>query len=198
MAIHHLPQFITENYEVTEWHHATAILERDFPDEWSDLINVLSSFRLYRSHITAPGGRKSPIANLLDGEFYKLGWEEKQFDTKIVVDNHERNTPTHSIDCYKNKIGIEIEWNNKDPFYDRDLNNFRLLHELKVISVGIIITRCSNLQEIFKKLDKGASYGASTTHMSKLLPRILGGGGGGCPLLVLGISQNLYVEDEND
>jgi hypothetical protein len=31
--------------------------------------------------------------------------------------------------------------------------------------------------------------------MSKLLPRIYGGGGGGCPLLVLGISAKLYVED---
>ncbi len=29
--------------------------------------------------------------------------------------------------------------------------------------------------------------------MSKLLPRIRGGGGGGCPLLVLGISSKLYI-----
>lgn len=195
MGVHHLPEFIQNNYEVTEWHHASAILERDFPDEWSDLLEVLTNFRLYKSHIIEPGGRKSPIANLLDGEFYERNWKETQFDTKIVVDGKERSTPTHNIDCYKNKIGIEIEWNNKDPFYDRDLNNFRLLHELRVISVGIIITRCSALQEIFKTLGKGASYGASTTHMSKLLPRIRGGGAGGCPLLVFGISQDLYVED---
>jgi hypothetical protein len=30
--------------------------------------------------------------------------------------------------------------------------------------------------------------------MSKLLPKIQGGGGGGCPILVFGISKNLYVE----
>ncbi len=39
-------------------------------------------------------------------------------------------------------------------------------------------------------------YGASTTHMSKLLPRIEGGGGAGCPLLVFGISRKLYLEDD--
>ncbi len=106
------------------------------------------------------------------------------------------DTPTHKIDCFRNSIALEIEWNNKDPFYDRDLNNFRLLFNLRAISVGVIITRCDNLQEIFNQLGRGSSYGASTTHMSKLLPRIEGGGGGGCPLLVFGITQSLYTEDE--
>jgi len=33
------------------------------------------------------------------------------------------------VDCFKNRVAIEVEWNNKDPFYDRDLNNFRLLYD---------------------------------------------------------------------
>ena len=90
---------------------------------------------------------------------------------------------------------MEVEWNNKDPFYDRDLNNFRLLFDLRVIDVGVIITRASALQDIFKKLGKGSSYGASTTHHSKLVPRLEGGGGGGCPILTFAISPALYVED---
>ena len=89
-------------------------------------------------------------------------------------------------------MALEIEWNNKDPFYDRDLNNFRLLFELRVVSVGVIVTRCDELQGIFNRLGKGKSFGTSTTHMSKLLPRIEGGGGGGCPILVFGISSQLY------
>ena len=121
---------------------------------------------------------------------------EKEFQTHVVVDEHTMDTPTHKIDCFRNSIALEIEWNNKDPFYDRDLNNFRLLFDLRAISVGVIITRCDNLQEIFNQLGRGSSYGASTTHMSKLLPRIEGGGGGGCPLLVFGITQSLYTEDE--
>ena len=64
-----------------------------------------------------------------------------------------------------------------------------------MISVGVIITRTDELQEIFDEIGRGKSYGASTTHMSKLLPKLAGGGGGGCPILVFGISKALYVED---
>jgi hypothetical protein len=69
------------------------------------------------------------------------------------------------------------------------------LFDLRAISVGIIVTRCDELQDIFDSLARGSSYGSSTTHMGKLLPRIEGGGGGGCPILVFGIRKALY--DEN-
>ena len=117
-------------------------------------------------------------------------------NTKMIVDEATMDSPTHKVDCYKNRIALEIEWNNKDPFFDRDLNNFRLLFDLRAVSVGVILTRCDDLQDIFDDLGRGSSYGASTTHMGKLLPRIQGGGGGGCPLLAFGISKNLYVEKE--
>ncbi len=191
-----LPQYITENYEIHEWKHACAILQSDFTSEWNDIINVLTEFRLYKSWITNPGGRKSKVSEFIDSYLYQKDWIEKEFQTKVVVDDISMNTPTHKVDCFKNKVALEIEWNNKDPFYDRDLNNFRLLFDLRAISVGVIITRCDELQNIFNKLGRGSSYGASTTHMSKLLPRIEGGSGAGCPILVFGITQNLYVEDE--
>jgi len=168
---------------------------KDYPDEWSDIVDVLTDFTLKRSEILTPGGGKSPIAHRIDDFLFQRNWIERGFGTKIVVDQAEHSSPTHKVDCFKNEVAIEIEWNNKDPFYDRDLNNFRLLFELRVIAVGIIITRCDSLQGIFASLGKGHSYGASTTHMSKLLPRIEGGGGGGCPILVFGISDSLYEED---
>ena len=195
MTVHSFPAFIQDNYELHEVRHATAILENDFPAEWQDLVEVLSGFRLLRSHITTQGGRKSPIAAALDWQFYKRGWIEKQFTTKIIVDLSTRKSPTHKVDCYKNRVALEVEWNNKDPFYDRDLNNFRLLFELQAISVGVLITRTDELQAIFNDLGRGSSFGASTTHMSKLLPRIQGGAGGGCPILAVGIKESLYVQD---
>jgi len=195
MPITDLPDFIRNNYEIHEWRHAIAILKNDFPNEWRDITDVLIRFRLYKSHINVGGGRKSLVANWIDTQFGDLGWVEKQFDTKIVVDRLESHTPTHQVDEFKNKIAVEVEWNNKDPFYDRDLNNFRLLFDLRVISVGVIITRTTELQEIFDSLDRGKSYGTSTTHMGKLLPKLVGGGGGGCPILVFGIKPDLYVED---
>ncbi|MBT3877838.1 MAG: restriction endonuclease [Candidatus Scalindua sp.] len=191
-----LPKFILENYEIHEWKHACAILKQDFHNEWEDIISLLMDFRLKKSWITSGGGRKSKVSDCIDSYLYRRNWVEKEFLTKVVVDDHTTNTPTHKIDCFKNKVALEIEWNNKDPFYDRDLNNFRLLFDLRAISVGVIITRCDELQEIFKELGRGSSYGASTTHMGKLLPRIEGGSGAGCPLLVIGISKKLYIEDE--
>jgi hypothetical protein len=196
MSIELLPEFILEHYELHEWKHSCAILKGDFPEEWTDIISLLNEFRLYKSWITNPGGSKSKISEFLDSYLYGRGWVEKEFNTQVVVDEHIMDAPTHKVDCFRNRVAIEIEWNNKDPFYDRDLNNFRLLFDLRAISVGVIITRCDELQEIFKELGRGSSYGASTTHMSKLLPRIEGGSGAGCPLLVIGISKKLYVEDE--
>lgn len=195
MPIASLDPFIRQHYEIHEWRHASAILASDFPNELADIQAVLKNFRLLRSQVVAPGGRKSDIAGGIDGELTARGWVEKNFATQIRVDEHVMDTPTHKVDCFKNRVALEIEWNNKDPFFDRDLNNFRLLFDLRAISVGVIITRCSELQQIFNGLGKGSSYGNSTTHMSKLLPRIEGGGGAGCPILVFGISPALYVED---
>lgn len=191
-----LPKFILNHYEVHEWKHACAILGSDFPNEWTDIVDVLTEFRLKKSWLTIGGGRKSKISAFIDSFLYERGWIEKSFETQVVVDKNTMDSPTHQIDCYKNRVALEIEWNNKDPFFDRDLNNFRLLFDLRAISVGVIITRCDDLQEIFDSLGHGKSFGASTTHMSRLLPRIEGGGGAGCPLLVFGITKRLYREDE--
>jgi hypothetical protein len=186
---------LTELYEFHQWKHACAILRSDFPKEWKDLLDMLSTFRLLKSWITKGGGNKTDLAKWIDKFLGDRGWEEKQFATSVTVDETRIDSPTHKIDCYKNRIALELEWNNKDPFFDRDLNNFRLLFDLRAISVGIIITRCDDLQEIFDDLGRGSSYGMSTTHMSKLLPRIEGGGGAGCPILVIGMKKNLFTED---
>ena len=196
MGLDLLPEVLRRNYEVHEWKHACAILHEDFPDEWKDIVSLLVQFELRRSWITARGGRKSKVASSIDEYLYARGWEEKAFSTQMVVDGNPVDAPTHKVDCFRNGVALEIEWNNKDPFYDRDLNNFRLLFDLRAISVGVIITRCDELQDIFDDLGRGKSYGSSTTHMSKLLPRIDGGSGGGCPILVFGISKKLYRENK--
>ena len=121
MGIDLLPAFIRENYEVHEWKHALAILVQDFPAEFSDICDVLADFRLYKSNVAMGGGNKSKIAAQIDTALYKRGWEERQFSTSIVVDGVAVDSPTHQVDCFKNRVALEIEWNNKDPFFDRDL-----------------------------------------------------------------------------
>ena len=195
MGVDLLPKSIRDEWEVQEYRHACAILKIDFPSEWDDLLQVLNKFRLKKSSVLTPGGRKSPIAISINGLFFERGWREKTFDVRITVDQAEHKTPTHGVDYFKNRVAIETEWNNKDPFYDRDLNNFRLLFDLHAISVGVIITRADELQQIFDQLGRGHSFGQSTTHMSKLLPKIESGSHGGCPLMIFGITKKLYVED---
>src|SRR5579872_1054842 len=156
MGLELFDDFIRNHYEIHEWKHATAILKNDFPEEWQDIIHVLKQFRLKKSWITVPGGRKSKISEAIDCALYERGWCEKLFKTSVMVDQSSMDSPTHKVDCYKNRIALEIEWNNKDPFFDRDLNNFRLLFDLRAISVGVIITRCDDLQNIFDEIGRGS------------------------------------------
>lgn len=191
-----LPDDIIETYECHQWKHAAAILAIDFPDELNDILSVLREVKLRKSFMTAPGGGKGPYAQAVDKAFRERGWNPKRFDTSIVVDRDELASPTHEVDCFKNRIALELEWSNKDPFYDRDLNNFRLLFELRAISVGVILTKSDELAGLMEDLGVWSKYGTTTTWMSKLLPRIRGGGGGGCPLLIFGIRTKSYEVEE--
>lgn len=192
----HFPSHFEEKYFIQEWRHAIAILKSDFPTQFQEMVDVLSAFELRKSNMVAGGGGKSKISGYIDNQLYSLGWQEKSFDTSVTIDGVEHETPTHKVDCVKGRVALDIEWNNKTEFYDRDLNNFRLLNSLNAISVGIIVTRTTELQkEIFNPLKIGSKYGSSTTHLNKLIPKIEGGGAGGCPLLVIAIKPGCYVED---
>lgn len=135
MALELIPTPIRSRFRFEERGHATAILSSDFPEQWDDLLCCLGQFRLCRSWITIGGGGRSKIPQNIDGFLASRGWRKKQFDIAIRVDGQEYPTPTHEIDMVKGPVGVETEWNNKTEFYDRDLNNFRLLHELEVLSV---------------------------------------------------------------
>jgi len=192
MGLDLIPATLHGKYTFKEQDHACAILATDFPAEFRDLLACLDAFTLKKSDILSPGGGRSPIPIAIDGFLAQRGWAPKDFDIKIEVDGSRIPIPTHSIDNFKNRVGVEVEWNNKTEFYDRDLNNFRLLKELRVLSVGVIITRLTELQGLFNQLGKGKSYGASTTHWDKLMPKVNGGGAGCCPLLLIGMGMKCY------
>ncbi len=192
MGLDLIPKPIRSRYKVEERDHACAILARDFPNEFKDILHCLEAFTLTKSAILTPGGSRSPIPIAIDAFLANRGWQEKDFDIKIEVDGVPIPIPTHKIDNFKNRVGVEVEWNSKTEFYDRDLNNFRLLKDLRVLSVGVIITRQSELQTLFDELGKGKAYGPSTTHWDKLMPKVHGGGTGCCPLLLVGMGLACY------
>lgn len=187
-------------WDCYDWRNARTILRHANSSEWSDIVSVLGSHRLTHSELAAKGRNKTETAGAIDSQFYELKWAEKKFETKIVVDEKAEESPTHKVDCFKGKVALEVEWNNKDPFYDRDLNNFRLLYDLRIIDVGVIVTRSTALQQWLHRRYKdfgrtAGTFGASTTHFDKLEPKILGGGAGGCPVFVFAMTPELYVDD---
>ena len=197
-----IPEEIRALYEVRERHHAAAILAVEFPVEFREICEVLGRFRLTEKQIKAPGGNESEIPKAFNDLLRPLGWREENLRAKMVVDEQEVSSDTHKIDYVKNRIALDLEWNSKDQTFDRDLFAFRTFFDYGKISVGVLITRSNDLDPFFVSLgsykDKHgkertykSKFGASTTHMGKLLPRLDAGRSGGCPVLVFGITPKL-------
>src|SRR5690606_5865207 len=110
-------------WDCYDWRNARTILEHGHPRQFADVMAVVKAFRLRHTEVMKKGGRKTAVAEAVDSGFYALGWKEHKFETAIEVDKVKSDSPTHSVDCFDGKIALEVEWNNKDPFYDRDLNN---------------------------------------------------------------------------
>jgi hypothetical protein len=143
-------------YEVTFSNHAEAILSVDFPDVIRDLEEALVDVRLPITEIVGSGGGEAQLTQRLRKGFHELRWRKRNVEIKKVIDSVEKESISHEIDHFHVTDGgafaLEIEWNNKDPFFDRDLENFKRLHAEGVISVGAIITRGSSLQAALREM----------------------------------------------
>ena len=187
----HIPNDLKKLYEIHDYRHAAAILACEFPVECSEIFGVLRSFRFNEAQLLKGGGNESEIPKSFSGYLRPLGWKEGKLKAKFLVDEEEVTSDTHKIDYIKNKIAFDLEWNSKDQTFDRDLYSFRAFFEYQRISVGILVTRSQELDLLFKRLGIFSKYGASTTHLGKLLPRLQAGRSGGCPVLVFAITTKL-------
>lgn len=183
--------------------YADVILANAFPTLFSELLESLSTFRIdFQQDIVAGGGGRAAHTRRFDESLYEQGWNKHNVKIeKRIDDTPIFKTPTHEIDVFKlgeddwyPGVAVEMEWNNKDPFYHRDLNNFSGLHREGVIAVGVIVTRGPNLQvELERRANAGfyptSKYGKATTHWNKLVPIVNLGGGGQCPLFLVGIDD---------
>jgi hypothetical protein len=195
MAQHeHIPADLQELYEIHDYRHAAAILACEFPEECEEVFGVLRSFRFTRELLLKAGGNESEIPKAFSRFLRPLGWAEGKLKARFLIDEVEVTSDTHKIDYVKNKIAFDLEWNSKEQTFDRDLYAFRAFFEYHRISLGILVTRSLELDPLFKSLGIFHKYGASTTHMGKLLPRLRAGRSGGCPVLVFGITTRLLEE----
>jgi CRISPR-associated protein Csd2 len=117
-----------------------------------------------------------------------MEWKEEKLQANLMVGDKTISSDTHRIDYVKGRVALDVEWNSKDQTFDRDLYAFRTFFEFGKISVAILITRSEQLNPVFSKLKVTGKYGASTTHLGKLWPRLDASRHGGCPVLVFGIT----------
>jgi hypothetical protein len=204
----YIPADIAELYEIHDFRHASAILQNEFSDQFLEVCDVLRKFRFSMDDIQKAGGNESAIPKKFSELLRPKSWIEQQLHAKLVVDEDVVSVDTHKIDYLKGRIAFDLEWNSKDQTFDRDLYAFRAFFEYNKISLGILVTRSNELDPWFNSLgsytDKygtkrlyKAKYGASTTHMGKLLPRINANRNGGCPILVFGITTKLLILKED-
>ncbi|HEX8578329.1 MAG TPA: BglII/BstYI family type II restriction endonuclease [Allosphingosinicella sp.] len=143
-------------FEIAFASHSEAIIKEDFPDVARDLELALADVSLPITEIVGGGGGEAKITQRLRRGFTALGWRKRNVEMKKIVDGFEKDSVSHEIDHFHSTLAgtfaLEIEWNNKDPFFDRDLESFNRLHAEGVISVGAIVTRGSGLQASLREM----------------------------------------------
>lgn len=190
-------------YGVTRY--ADIVLAGAFPGRLAQLAHALDGFRITLDELRAGGGGRTEFVRRFDDSLraQDKGWGKRNItiEKRLGFDGDVREIARvrgHEIDMFGvgegddfPGVAVEMEWNNKDPFYDRDLNNFAALHREGAIAVGVIVTRGPRLHDligpVIRSKQGGFKYGQSTTHWNKLIPRVNLGGGGECPLLLVGI-----------
>ena len=131
--------------------HAAAVFTSDFAEPLGELCGVLLDFKIADIELIKGGGGEADSTQRLRRSPTEQEWIKRNIVIRKTVDDMERSAISHEIDhvrrTHEGAIALEIEWNNKDPFFDRDLENFQRLHSEGAISVGIIVTRGESLQD---------------------------------------------------
>jgi len=139
-------------FDIVWLSHAEAIFKHDFGNALVELSEALSELTLPISEIVGSGGGETKFTPRLRRRLSDLGWPKHNFRIEKVIDGASRESTSHEVDHVRRfespaaAIACEIEWNTKDTFYDRDLQNFKRLHTEGAISAGVIITRGRTLQ----------------------------------------------------
>lgn len=131
--------------------HARSILYGEFYSQLEELADSLLNINLPVTEIIGGGGGEAKFTQRLRKDLASKSWRKLNFRVDKIVNGVPKESTSHEVDHVREVAGVgtlacEIEWNNKDPFFDRDLENFKRLHAEGAISVGIVITRGESLQ----------------------------------------------------
>ena len=151
-ATHPFDPLVAKGFEIRFLSHAKAIVDGDFSGAMTDLAAALDAIDLPITEIIGSGGGETRFTQRLRKALSEMGWRKHVFQIGKTIDGVPRESTSHEVDHVKafpgaGVIALEIEWNNKDPFFDRDLENFKRLHAEGAISVGVLVTRGESLQD---------------------------------------------------
>ena len=131
-------------------YHADAILRQDFPSAAKELDQIISAITIPVVELVRGGGGEAQVTQRLRSNLYEKSWKKRVFNVEKKINDKTTFAQSHEVDHIKDlkngTIALEIEWNNKDPFFDRDLENFNRLHADGGISIGVIVTRGDSFQ----------------------------------------------------
>jgi hypothetical protein len=152
-----LDQLRAHAFETKFLSHSAAILQIDAPAAINELEECLLDVAIPITEIIGSGGGEAQGTQRLRRGLNSRGWPKGEFIVEKIINGLRRESTSHEVDHVRRfengtVVALEIEWNNKDPFFDRDLENFKRLHGEGAISVGVIVTRGSMLQEQMRDL----------------------------------------------
>lgn len=143
-------------FNIFALHHAEAILVRDMPEILDDLETILSDLKIPIEELVRGGGGEAKLTQRLRRGFASRGWRKRTIEIRKLINDQEISSLSHEIDHVKTigpyVVALEVEWNNKDPFFDRDLESFKRLHADGAISAGIVVTRGEGLHSSLREL----------------------------------------------
>ena len=146
----------TAGFQVEFHSHAAAILSVDFTDVAQQLEALLTTATIPIEEIIGSGGGETKGTQRLRRGLHDHGWRKHKFEIQRTINGIERESISHEVDHIARfpagVVALEIEWNNKDPFFDRDLENYKRLHADGAISLGILITRGTSLQDEMRSM----------------------------------------------
>lgn len=144
------PKLQAAGFDLACTYHADAILAVHFTDAAAELDDVISSAEIPITEIIAGGGGEGKMTQRMRHSLSDRGWTKRNFEVEKRIDSKLSFATSHEVDHVKEfplgTIALEIEWNNKDPFFDRDLDHFQRLHADGGISIGVIVTRGASFQ----------------------------------------------------
>lgn len=151
-------------FDILALHHAEAIIQHDMPEAEEDIETVLLGLTIPVTELVAGGGGEGQGTQRMRRGLAERGWRKRNIRVKKTVQWDETSAEkqvaslSHEIDHVKafgpidSAFALEVEWNNKDPFFDRDLESFKRLHAEGAISIGGLITRGESLHRSMRTL----------------------------------------------